>query len=61
MLVLIYIPSAIACWAIGYALGVKNGTNGSLAAGYGGGFVLTVLIVSGLWLRDRRERGIDSA
>lgn len=53
-LVLIYIGSAILCWAIGYAAGIKNGTNGAMAAGYGGGALLTLLIV--LFLRQRSYR-----
>lgn len=41
----LYFPTALCCWAIGYVAGVKNGTTGSLVAGYGGGLVATVVIL----------------
>ena len=41
----LYLPSAIVCWAVGYVAGVPNGTNYSMLAGYGGGFVLSVVVV----------------
>lgn len=41
----IYISAAVACWALGHAAGIRNGTNGSLAAGYGGGLIVTVIVL----------------
>lgn len=45
-LLALYVPSAIACWGIGWLAGIKNGTGGSMAAGYGGGFVLTLALMA---------------
>jgi hypothetical protein len=41
----IYLPSAATCWGIGYLAGVRNGTNTSVAVGWGGGLVLTILVL----------------
>lgn len=44
-LVLIYIGCAVLSWGVGYLVGVRNGTNASLAAGYGGGAVLFLAVL----------------
>lgn len=53
-LVLLYVVCAALCWAVGYAAGVRNGTNASLAVGYGGGAVLAAVITLFLWSRGWR-------
>jgi DnaJ domain len=51
-LLVIYICCAVACWGVGHLAGVRNGTNASLAVGYGGGAVLFVVVL--LFLRRWR-------
>jgi hypothetical protein len=41
----IYLPSAAICWGIGYLAGVRNGTGTSVAVGWGGGLVVTILVL----------------
>jgi hypothetical protein len=48
----IYLPLAAACWGVGHLLGVQDGTWRSVAVGWGGGLVLTLLLLR-LWRRWR--------
>jgi hypothetical protein len=48
----IYLPLAAACWGVGHLAGVRDGTGASVAVGWGGGLVLTVIVLV-LWRRWR--------
>jgi tetratricopeptide (TPR) repeat protein len=64
-LVVIYFASAFVCFGIGHLLGVKDGTGGSVAVGYGGGLVLTTAFVLTFvgyhkhWRNHQRDREIS--
>ena len=40
------VVSVIVCWGVGHAVGVRDGTNASLAIGWGGGLALTLIVLT---------------
>jgi hypothetical protein len=53
----LYLLCAASCWGIGHLAGVRNNTTASLVVGWGGGFVLLMLILAAL---PRRKAGVSA-